>query len=110
MLNRKERTIEKYINAGAQMRLFTTIARDMACKISEVVSAADADRVMKALHIIELICVHAEDNMFRDFPKLPGEYTDVFYGYTFEKPKNAVDEMVVERARESLDELFRKAD
>ena len=73
MLNRKERTIEKYINAGAQMRLFTTIARDMACKLSEVVSAADADRVMKALH-------------------------------------NAVDEMVVERAREALDELFRKAD
>ncbi len=110
MLNRKERTIEKYMKAGAEMRLFATVAKNMVCSISKVVSAADADKVLKALQVIEIVCVHADDNMFKDYPKLPGEYGDVFYGYTNDKPRNAVDAMMIERARESLDELFRKAD
>ncbi len=110
MLKRNERTIEKYMNSGANMRLFTTVAKGMVSSISEVVSGADADKVLKALRVIEQVCCHAEDNMFRDFPKLPGEYGDVFYGYTTDKPRNAVDAMIIERAKDLTDELFRKAD
>ena len=110
MLKRNERTIEKYMNSGAHMRLFTTVAKGMVCSISEVVSGVDTDRVLKALHVIELVCSHAEDNMFRDFPKLPGEYCDVFYGCTTDKPRNAVDAMMMERTKELTDGLHRKAD
>ena len=92
------------------MRLFTTVAKGMVRSISEVVSGADTDRVLKALHVIELVCSHAENNMFRDFPKLSGEYCDVFYGCTADKPRNAVDAMMIERTKGLTDELFRKAD
>ena len=92
------------------MRLFTTVAKGMVRSISEVVSGAHTDRVLKALHVIELVCSHAENNMFRDFPKLSGEYCDVFYGCTADKPRNAVDAMMIERTKGLTDELFRKAD
>ena len=108
MLNKKERTLESYMKAGAEMRLLKTIGGRVAVDVSHVLSAADTDKFLKALRMIEEVCTKAEDNMFRDYPNLDGTYTDVFFGSINETPRNDVDRTVIEMARTMADELFQR--
>ena len=108
MLKKTERTQERYMKAGAEMRLFKTLGSKLVCDISCVLSAPDQDMMLRALDKIDQVCSRAEDNMFRDHPYLPDEYVDVFYGSTDSEPRNEVDAEMILRAREVSDELFER--
>ena len=108
MLNKKERTLELYLKAGSEMRLLKALGGKAAVDVSGVISAADADKLMKALRMIEDVSFAAENNMFRDHPRLSAEYIDVFYGCTGNEPRNSVDRKVLGMAREEADGLFER--
>lgn len=107
MINKKERTIDVYKQAGAEMRLFSELGGRLAIHISQVLSAPDTDKFMRALRRIDEVCSRADDNMFHDHPEISNEYMDVFYGAVSGKPRNAVDEEVIARAKETADGLFK---
>lgn len=106
MLKRTDRTMETYMKAGAEMRLYKSLGTKMAVDISKVLSAQDQDKLLRALSKIDEICSKAEDNMFHDYPELPNQYVDVFYGSIGERPRNDVDQKIQKMAREAADELF----
>ena len=109
MLQKNLRTIEEYKRAGAEMRLFKTLGSKLAVDISGVLSAQDSDKLLRALNRIDEVCSHAEDNMFRDYPELGNEYTDVFYGSVGSSPRNSLDEEIIEKAKQVSGGLFERA-
>ena len=108
MLKKDERTIDTYMKAGAEMRLFKTLGTKLYVDISRVISASDRKKLARALGTVDEICSRAEDNMFRDHPGLSAEYIDVFYGCTGNEPRNSVDRKVLGMAREAADGLFER--
>ena len=108
MLKKTERTQERYMKAGAEMRLFKTLGSKLVCDISCVLSAPDQDMMLRALDKIDLVCGRAEDNLFRDHPKLSDQFLDVFYGSTDSEPRNEVDAKMIRLAREVSVELFER--
>ena len=89
------------------MRLYKTLGTRLAVDISGVLSAADQDKLLRALGKIDEVCSRAEDNMFHDHPELTNDYLDVFYGSTDDAPRNDVDEKVLDMAKEAADGLFK---
>lgn len=108
MLRKKDRTIDEYKQAGAGMRLFKELGAKLAVDMSGVLSAPDYDKLFRALRRIDEVCSRAEDNMFHDYPKLGNEYLTVFYGSTGGKPRNAVDEEIISRAKQVAGGLFER--
>ena len=108
MLRRTERTVEKYMKAGAMMRLYKNLGTRLYVEISGVLSAAEQDKMRRALNKIDEVCSKAEDNMFRDHPGLSAQYIDVFYGNVGDDPRNEVDRKVLGLAREVADGLFKR--
>lgn len=106
MLKRADRTMERYTRAGAMMRLYKTVTAKMVTAVSMVVSASDQDKMIRAMGKIDEVCSNAEDNMFRDHRDLSSDYIDVFYGSTYNEPRNGVDRQVLDMAKEAVDELF----
>lgn len=76
--------------------------------VSGVINSRDQDVLERAINIIEDICSHAEDKMFADFPRLPNDFIDVFYGEVDDEPRNEVDREQIELARKVADELFER--
>lgn len=89
------------------MRLYKTLGTRLAVDISRVLSAADQDKLIRALGKIDEICSRVEDNMFHDHPQLSNQYLDVFYGSTDGRPRNEVDEKIIDMAKEAADGLFK---
>jgi hypothetical protein len=108
MIYKKERTLDLYKEAGAEMRLFMALADILVLHISQVLLAPDTDKFLRAIQKIDEVRSRAEDNMFHDHPELSNEYLDVFYGNFIEKPRNAVDEEIRALAKEKTDELFKR--
>lgn len=108
MLRKKDRTIDEYKQAGAGMRLFKELGAKLAVDMSGVLSAPDYDKLFRALRRIDEVCSRAEDNMFHDYPKLGNEYLTVFYGSTGDKPRNAIDEEIISRAKQVAGGLFER--
>ena len=106
MVSKKERTIEMYMKAGAEMRLFKTLGVRLMVDISKVLLAKEQDKLMRALKIIDDVCLKAETNMFHDYPHLKDEYTDVFYGKIENESRNDVDMKILKMAKEIVDEFF----
>ncbi len=106
MIAKKNRIMDMYETAGADMRLLKTLGTKALMDTGSVLSSADCDKFIRALHTIEKICSHAEDNMFRDHPRLSSEYMDVFYGSSAAEPRNEVDERMHERMKGIVDELL----
>ena len=106
MLSKKQRTMEVYEQAGAEMRLYKSLGARLATHISQVLSSTDTDKLLRIMGKINEICSKAEDNMFNDHPQLSNEYIDVFYGDTKNEPRNEVDKRIVQLAREAADDLF----
>ena len=88
------------------MRLYKTLGVKTLVELSSVISTADQDKMERAMRRIDEVCSNAEDNMFRDHPKLGGEYLSVFYGETFGSPRDAFDEKMIGLAKGAFDELF----
>jgi pterin-4a-carbinolamine dehydratase len=108
MIYKKERTLDLYKEAGAEMRLFMALADILVLHISQVLLAPDTDKFLRAIQKIDEVRSRAEDNMFHDHPEISNEYLDVFYGNFIEKPRNAVDEEIRALAKEKTDELFKR--
>lgn len=108
MIYKKERTLDLYKEAGAEMRLFMALADILVLHISQVLLAPDTDKFLRAIQKIDEVRSRAEDNMFHDHPELSNEYLDVFYGNFIEKPRNAVDEEIRALAKKKTDELFKR--
>ena len=106
MLEKNRRTVDTYMKAGAEMRLFKALGTRMAVDISRVLSVSDTNKLLRALGKVDEICSKAEDNMFADHPQLSNQYLDVFYGHTSDEARNDVDRKVIKLAREVADELF----
>lgn len=106
-MRKTERTMERYMKSGAMMRLYKTLGAHLLAEISAVVSAADQEKMMRAMKRIDEVCSNAEDNMFRDFPQLPDQYIDVFYGSTKNKPLRDLDAEIIALARETADDMFK---
>lgn len=106
----RNRTMEQYKLAGAEMRLLKTLMSKTLVDCSCVLSAADQDKLTRACGRIREVCSHAEDNMFHDFPDLNNDYIDVFYGGTSTKPRNTVDEEQIALAKQVADGLFGRED
>jgi len=105
MLTKANRTIEKYLKAGAEMRLFKTLGTRVFVDVGNLINAVDRNRLKRALDIIGEVCSNAEDNMFRDHPQLTDEYTKVFYGATFKPAINHVDEQIHGLVKETAESL-----
>ena len=108
MIQKNRRTVDTYMKVGAKMRLFKMLGTRTAVEISQVLSATDTQKLMRALDKVDEICSKAEDNMFRDHPELPDEYVDVFFGDTDKKPRNSVDEMMIDMAIETASEYAKR--
>ena len=108
MLVKSNRTIDEYKRAGAAMRFFRSVAGKALVDVSGVISSRDQDVLERAINIIEDICSHAEDKMFHDFPELPNDFIDIFYGEVGDEPRNEVDRGQIELARKVADELFER--
>jgi len=106
MIQKNQRTMDVYENAGAAMRLLKTLGTKAAVDVSLVLSSADTDKLLRALRKIDEICSRAEDNMFADHPELSSEYTDVFYGASCNEPGGDVDSRMRERMRVIANELI----
>lgn len=107
MIHKRERTLDLYKEAGAEMRLFRTLGVILAIHISRVLSTPDTDKFLRALRRIDEVRSRAEDNMFHDHPEISNEYLDVFYGNFKGRPRNAVDAEVMAKAKEKADEIFK---
>lgn len=106
MLSKKDRTLDEYKRAGAEMRLLKELGSRLTVDISKVLSAQDTDILTRALSKIDEVCSRAEDNMFCDHPDLPNTYINVFYGNVSGEPINDVDSEITHLAKEVADELF----
>lgn len=80
MNSKKNRTIEVYMDAGAKARLLKTIWNKFYIAISKNTPANELHKLDTARKTIEHIISDAEDRMFREYPDLPREYINVFYG------------------------------
>lgn len=107
MIRAKERTIDVYKRAGAEMRLLKSVLSKVTVDVSKVLPATETDKLIKEIDRICLICSRAEENMFKDYPNLSNEYTDVFYGALNFEPRNEVDAEIIETAKRVADELFK---
>ena len=108
MLQKNRRTVDTYKKVGAKMRLLKTLGTKVAVEISQVLSASDTEKLLRALEKIDEVCSKAEDNMFRDHPELPDEHVDVFYGSVDKEPRNEIDEEIIRMAREAADGVFKR--
>ncbi len=108
MLNKKERTLELYKKAGAEMRLLKTLGGKLVDDMGGLLHSNDVDKLFKALDIISYISSKTEESMFRDHNNFNRDYINVFYGAIGMKPKNNIDEEIIEKARTIADELFER--
>ncbi|ADB47456.1 hypothetical protein LK430_08765 [Acidaminococcus fermentans DSM 20731] len=61
MIYKKERTLDLYKEAGAEMRLFMALADILVLHISQVLLAPDTDKFLRAIQKIDEVRSRAED-------------------------------------------------
>ena len=106
MYNTNERTMEVYVEAGAYARLLSDIGTKTAVAMSKILPAKETDRLMNLLHRFDEVKSKADDQLFRDFPQIGNEGTDVFYGTLSTEPRNELDAEVIRTAKAKAAELF----
>lgn len=111
MLDRKNRTMDRYVRAGASMRLLKETLNNAMLEASPVLSAKDTDMLYRYGIRIGMLCSRAEDNMLKDYPDMGREFSDVFFGAVNDTPSTDMDKDVMAKAKEMADGLFeRKTD
>ena len=106
MYNKNDRTMEVYVEAGAYARLLSDVGTKAAVAMSRILPAKEADKLVCLLNKIDEVKCKADDQLFKDFPQLGHEGTDVFYGTLSQEPRNELDEEVIGTARSRFTELF----
>ena len=107
MQSRKDRTVERYMRAGAALRLFKTVYGEVITTLSEVMPKKDLEKIVRAMDKVNQVCSDTEDRMFLEHPDLSNEYIDVFYGDVRNDTRNEVDWKVVQMAHELSESLFK---
>ena len=105
-LNKKERTMELYVEAGAYARLLSDVGAEAAVAMSKILPAKDADRLVYLLNKIDEIKCKVDDQLFSDFPQIGHDGTSVFYGTLSQETQGELDEKVIRTARQKAEELF----
>lgn len=108
MRSKQARTIERYMKAGAEMRLFKSLGARLITDLGSILLTTDQDKLIRAFRKIQEVCSNAEDNMFKDYPNLSNDYIDVFYGDVGNEPRNEVDKQIISKAKEVSDGLFER--
>lgn len=106
MRSKQERTMERYMKVGAEMRLLKSLSARLITDTGYILLKTEQDKLMRAMDKVRQICSIAEENMFRDYPELSNHYIDVFYGNVADEPRNEVDKRIIEMAKEVSDGLF----
>lgn len=106
MRSKQERTMERYMKVGAEMRLLKSLIARLITNTGSILLKPQQHKLMRAMDKVRQTCSLAEDNMFRDYPDLNNHYIDVFYGNVANEPRNEVDKKIIEMAKEVSDELF----
>lgn len=106
MRSKQERTMERYMKVGAEMRLLKSLSARLITDSGFILLKTEQDKLMRAMDKVRQICSLAEENMFRDYPDLSNHYIDVFYGNVSDEPRNEVDKTIIEMAKEVSNELF----
>ena len=108
MLPKAERTIERYLLAGAEARLFKTLGAKLYSDLAPLLNVTDRGKLTRALSLIDYAVSAADYKMFYDHPELPDKFKRVFYGNIADEPKHDVDQAVLTRARDVADKLFER--
>lgn len=106
MRSKQARTMERYMKAGAEMRLLKSLSARLITDTGSILLKTQQDKLMRAMDKVRQLCSLAEENMFKDYPDLSKDYIDVFYGDVANEPRNEVDKKIIEMAREVSDGLF----
>ena len=106
ILAKKDRTLEVYKHAGAQVRLMKAAAVNSAVALGGVLTSDEYAKVRRALSLLDEAVSRAEDRLFHDHPGIEDDYTSVFYGRLGGDPISPVDGEVRQLAREYADGLF----
>lgn len=100
MYRKSERTVELYKSIGAKVRLLNDLLSDAEVAMSQVLPAAEADRmILKMDKIIGEATSHCENQMYKDHPELDNRHNDVFYGTLKSEPRNEIDAEMIGRAQ-----------
>ena len=110
MLNKAERTVEVYLEAGAYARLLYDIAVKAYVSLSKILPKKDVRALGTLLHNLAGVKSKADDQLFRDFPGIGDKGFDVFYGALYLEPDNELDEQVIRMAKEKAMALFGNQD
>jgi hypothetical protein len=107
-LSKSERTMDVYMKAGAEMRIFKTLATKTYAAAECILTEKDRRCFSKVMDIINELCSTVDASMFDDFPQIGHDYTKVFYGASDNPPINHVDEQIHIRMKETLESLLPK--
>lgn len=106
MFSKKERTLEKYMEIGAQMRLCKCATVKALEALGGVLPKNDCKNIVKAMDLLSQVASKAEDRMFMDHPDVSDEYLNAFYGTLQGEPNSEVDQKVRELAKEYAEKIF----
>ena len=106
MKKKTNRTMEMYVEAGAYARLLSDIGTKVVVSMSQILPANESDKLVRLLNRFSEVKCKADDQLFRDFPGIGNEGTDVFYGTLSMEPRNELDEEVIRTAKQKAMALF----
>ena len=98
--------MEMYVEAGAYARLLSDIGTKAVVSMSQILPAKETDKMVSLLNRIDEVKCKADDQLFRDYPNLSNEGTDVFYGTLSTEPRNDLDAEVISTAQQKVWALF----
>lgn len=107
-LSKSERTMDVYMKAGAEMRLFKTLGTKTYVEAERILTENDRRCFGKVMDIINELCSIVDASMFDDFPQIDHDYTKVFYGASDNPPINQVDEQIHKCMKETIESLLPK--
>ena len=95
MLSEKNRTVERYLEAGAMIRFLKSVFTNTVTVMAPLMTSKDLEYMLKAHDRLEEISMRTENRMFNDHPRLSTDYYNVFYGDKTTEPRSDVDKEVL---------------
>ncbi|MCR4621621.1 MAG: hypothetical protein K5663_06005 [Clostridiales bacterium] len=106
ILPKKERTLDVYLNVGAQVRLAKDAVGKAYVALGKVLKADELAKVRRALDLLDDAVNKADSRMYCDHPEISGNgYTSVFYGTVGIEARSQVEKEVLRLAKKYADEL-----
>ena len=106
MIDRKDRTMDLYMQIGAEARFIKRMMCKFIVDSSKILYAPDTAKLMSISRKMDVIISGMEDQMFRDYQDLGHDYINVFYGAPDTETLNGVDAEVKEIMADMLREIM----